>query len=135
MGQMVDVDKVRWGRMTQIRLGEDNYVVWSSITDAPCVWSMTRDECIELMQHASWMDDFGSNRGSIRERIRRLDETGVGDHGFGRSKMTAEEYTEFNCAGPNGECLTFEALKRRFGPGDAYENFELQDGDVIPWED
>jgi hypothetical protein len=130
---IVNTNKVRQGRHIMVHLGDGQYVAWSAIVDGPIVFAMTRDECIELMTEANLMDYGGETR-ILQDRIKRLDLFGTTEMGL-HGRPSAEKTIRGNHAGPNGEQLTFAALKRRYGTSEGYDNFELQDGDVIPWED
>jgi hypothetical protein len=132
MGEMVDMEKVRRGRNIMVHLGDGQYISWSYVVDCPVMFAMTRDECIDLMREANKVDHMG-NETVLNSRIERLDRFGTTE--LLGSPPSAESTIGGNHAGPNGECLTFEAFKRCYGTAEGYDKFELQDGDVVSRED
>ena len=79
-----------------IKLGEDQYVEWSTIVDAPVSYVTDRETAA-----VAWGE----------ERVARADEKGTS---YLDIEETAAEYVAFNRAGPNEECLTLEEILKEF---------------------
>lgn len=117
------------------KLGPDQFVEWSSSVDAPVTYVMSRAEAAKVLgchdcpgcRCRRWSDSA----------IDRADETGSSGYPlWGEPLHRSPEYlTSVNRAGQKGERLTLAAILRRYASREADANFELQPGDVIPWED
>lgn len=83
------------------RLGDDQYIEWSSICDAPLT---------EVMPYAEAFQRFGP------ERMVRVEAQGHSAKNW-TEEQTPEQLVSGNRAGPNEECLTLDALLRRYAPG------------------
>lgn len=79
-----------------VKFGDDMYLEWSSICDAPRTYIMTRAEMVEQC--------------GDEERVKRADE-------FGTSLIpprSMESLVSFNRAGENEECLSIQEIIERY---------------------
>lgn len=97
----------------------DKFVEWSTVVDAPVSWAMTRAEAAE---------QFGEERVASAELYGHslVDNDGNPASGY------EDGFAAFNRAGPEEECLTVDAVLRRFESAEAYEKFELNRDDIQP---
>ncbi len=83
--------------------GEDYYLIWSSVVDAPITEGMTYDELLEYYKF-----EYGqSGMKRLQERLARVEETGCSD---AISREPLKKWVAFNRAGPNESQLTFEEI-------------------------
>lgn len=86
---------------TVVKLGDDEYLEWSSIVDAPVTHIMGRAEAIR---------EFGI------ERVERTDERG--HSAMWCPPEPGEDFVRFNHAGPREACVTVESMRRRYRQDD-----------------
>lgn len=99
------------------KFGEDQYLEWSSVVDAPVTLLMPKAEAVRLWGEA---------------RVKRADKRGHSyQDAYMNERETPEELISCNRAGPNEETLTLPAFLRRYKDRESYENFEFQPGDRI----
>ena len=89
------------------KLGENQYMCWSSIVDAPVSEILTREEMIEFMVE----DATRASQREAKESIASADERGVSGYG---PLETVEELIENNRAGENEACITLDEIKKRY---------------------
>lgn len=104
---------------TVYKLGNDQYVLWSGVVDAPISWVMTRSETL-----ADGID---------AERLARADQHGHSYCGEGATDQSPTHLIAGNRAGPNESCLTLDALMRSYAGSAQNEAFELQPSDIRPY--
>lgn len=97
------------------KLGDDQYLEWSSVVDAPVSYLHSRSEAVSL-----WGED----------RIARADLRG---HSYQDLEVceSPQELIACNRAGPGEKELTLDALLRRYKNRDSDLSFEFRPGDQI----
>jgi hypothetical protein len=99
------------------RLGDDQYVLWSSSADAPASTVLTLVEVWEA--------------GITADRLALLLTRG---HTSPRTGLaTPAELVGANRAGPHDTCLTLEAILRRYATPESYRSFTLRPADIQPY--
>jgi hypothetical protein len=93
------------------KLGEDAYVEWSSVVDAPTSWVHDRAAAV-----GAWGAD----------RIGRADTNGTSILDGYPAGSTPEEIVRQNRAGPQGSTLTVEQVLARHASPEAYEAFDAE---------
>lgn len=102
-----------------LKFGDDKYVIWSSIVDAPVSYFMTLEELQDWVfedSDTSTLVKLQTHMMALQARLKRCDRTGTSMHG-----STIEGHLSCNRAGPNEECLTraeIEAMLTREGAED-----------------
>jgi hypothetical protein len=90
-----------------LRLGHDQYVLWSNTVDAPVSWVMNRDRMIDKLEA-----EQGGNSEHIIELLTTVDRTGSSDLATPLAEVLAE-----NRAGPSERWLSVEEIVQAFaGP-------------------
>ena len=89
------------------KFGEEQYLIWSTIVDAPTTDLMTRDEI-----RAEWLFRYGThNNIDLTEGwITKADKFGCS------SGESIEDLIVCNRAGENEECLSLEEIKASLKP-------------------
>jgi hypothetical protein len=103
-----------------IHLGNNDYIEWSTVVDAPVGYTLNRAEVV--------MACFGAN---ASDRIERLDRNGHTWRDL--PAQTPQQLVSCNRAGPRECCLTLAALRRRYASPEAYTAFEFTPSDVEPY--
>jgi hypothetical protein len=99
---------------TVVKLGEDEYLEWSSVVDAPVTAILTRAEALATFPH---------------DRVERADANG--HSAMWCDPKPGTEFVRYNRAGPKESCLTVDAIRRRYRPGaddDPLRPEEIQTG-------
>lgn len=100
-----------------VRFGEDEYVEWSTVVDAPVSYVLSRSAMLE--------DGVSANR---------LDRADLYGHSYlDLDYKGIEEVISCNRAGPKECCLTLDAIRRRFANQHSYESFILTVEDIKPF--
>lgn len=99
-----------------IYLGDDRYILWSGICDAPASYVMNRAQAIAAGVPEEDLDQAQVRGHSYRKRPPAL----------------AEQLLAFNRAGPDDCCLTVDAICRRYRSATDFESFTLQSDDIRP---
>lgn len=137
MGEKIDIDKAKTGQHVVVKFGEDEYLFWSSVIDAPITYLMTQAEAYEYMDEATKLDWSGAAKKFRKEmgdkRKARLEKYGTTEMGFGRPSV--ESAVGGNKCGPNYENMTVDALRRKYKSEETEKAFVPREGDIIPWED
>ena len=81
---------------------EGSYLVWSTVSDAPVAFGMTRDEL------EAWHRDEYGRHGAFAQRMERVDTTGTSFCAYG--VRSAEDTIWLNRAGPNEARLHREEI-------------------------
>jgi hypothetical protein len=103
-----------------IHLGNDDYIEWSTVVDAPIGYTLTRAEVVQACLAANASD-----------RIARLDTNGHTWRDL--APQTPQQLVSCNRAGPHESCLTLAALLRCYADETAYTAFELTPADIEPY--
>lgn len=93
-----------------VKIGDDRYLVWSTVVDAPITYGMSRGEMKEHLSERTPVElDLALEQ--AERRLVRAD-----DHGTSSmmGHESAEELMTFNRAGPGKSCLPVEDLIRQF---------------------
>lgn len=99
------------------KMGDDQYIEWSSIVDTAVTFLMTRAESVE---------EWGE------ERVARADKNGHSyQDAYMQNLRTPEQLIGCNRGGPGEECLTLQGFMRRYKDLESYNSFTFQPGDRI----
>ena len=87
--------------------GQDYYLEWSSVVDAPVTYGMTLDEF-----KSYYRAEYG-NQGMERleERMKRVEETGTSDR---LSRKPVKEWVKFNRAGDKETQITYDKIVDKY---------------------
>lgn len=93
-----------------VKIGEDRYLEWSTVVDAPISHGMSRDE---MKQHLASQERVEEDLAleQAERRLRRADETGTSS--MDRTQ-TPETMMAYNRAGPRETRLSVEELIQRY---------------------
>jgi hypothetical protein len=94
-----------------VKLAEDFYVTWSNTDDAPTSYRLTSDD-LRARGQGQALDE--------------LDERGF----ISQGRTSRDEFLSRNRGGPDGVCLTAEALARRWKDATSMEAFVLEPDDI-----
>ena len=87
--------------------GEDFYLEWSSIVDAPVTSGMTLEEF-----EAYYREQYGQcGMDRLPERMERVNETGASD---GLNRDPVEDWIAFNYAGDDGRQITVDEIVDKY---------------------
>lgn len=91
-----------------VKLPNGNYLIWSSVADAPLTCGMPRDVFIEKLtsQYSHIYDEA-----TLIEKVALADQKGSSRPGY----QTLEELIEGNCAGPGESSLTLDEIVETYG--------------------
>lgn len=88
------------------KVGEDQYLEWSTVVDAPVTNIMSRDMMLEYLREQYGRYDYPIQM----DRLRRADEHGTSSI----DKTSFEDLASYNRAGDNEECLTVEQIIEKY---------------------
>ena len=94
------------------KLGDDEYVEWSSVVDAPVSHLMTRDEMFEHLfdrDAGTRPEEEETERRKIEARLQRADATGT-SFMWEEEPRTPAQLVAYNRAGPREGKLSYKAL-------------------------
>lgn len=100
-----------------VKLPNGNYLVWSSVADAPLSRGLSADAFVDLVreEYGHVFDDT-----SLETKMALADSFGSSRPGY----ETLDELIEDNCAGPDGSSLTLDEIVELYG-GDSGHNTML----------
>jgi hypothetical protein len=95
-----------------LKLGDDAYIEWSEVVDAPVSYVMTREQAVKAASEYTITEEGVSRDLATGEaRIARADETGTS---YTNTNSSAEEVISFNRAGPNETCITLAQMLEQY---------------------
>jgi len=120
-----------------ICLAPNEYVMWSSIVDAPIGHIRDRTATLEMLSKPDEADDWSRAMAALPEQadeiMARIDERG---HSYRNlSAMSIQELIAANRAGPREESLTLAAIRERYASPQAMASFELTADKVLHYDD